>query len=225
MTVSDNSGCSGSQASAITVIAGAPLAPQNAAAVAGDTQATVSWTAPTDDSGSPITGYTVTAMQDASKTCTTTGALSCTVPGLSNGTSYSFNVVASNAIGSSPAALSNAVVPQGAQTISFANPGTQTVGATLNLAATASSGLAVSFTATGDCTLTGSSLSSAAPWGSTCTVTAEQAGNAAWLPAVAVVQSFSVVQPASVPTWGHAALALLGALLAALGLAARRRPA
>ena len=103
-------------------------------------------------------------------------------------------------------------------------PGTQTVGATLNLAATASSGLAVSFTATVDCTLTGSSLSSAAPWG-TCTVTAEQAGNAAWLPAVAVVQSFSVVQPAAVPTWGHAALALLGALLAALGLAARRRPA
>lgn len=220
VTVSDNSGCSGSQAYALTVNAGEPLAPQNAGALAGQAQASVSWTAPADDGGSPITGYTVTAVEDTSKTCTTTGALSCTVPGLSNGTSYSFSVVATNAIGSSPAAISNAVVPQGAQTISFANPGTQTVGTTLNLSASASSGLAVSFTAAGDCSLSGSTLSFSGA--GNCTVTAEQAGNAAWLPAAAVVQSFAVAQPAAVPMLGHKALAMLAVLLLALGVTRRR---
>ena len=56
--------------------------------------------------------------------------------------------------------------------------------------ATASSGLAVSFTATGDCSLGGGTVSFASP--GTCTVTASQAGDADWAAAADVVHSFAV---------------------------------
>ena len=63
-------------------------APTDVIAVAGDREATVSWVAPTI--GSP-TGYTATA-SPGGQSCTTTGALSCTVTELNRGQSYVFNV-------------------------------------------------------------------------------------------------------------------------------------
>ncbi|MEZ5207553.1 MAG: fibronectin type III domain-containing protein [Acidimicrobiales bacterium] len=89
-----------------------PGAPTAVSAVAGNTQATVSWTAPGNPGGGPILDYTVTS-SPGSKTCTAT-ATSCTVTGLVNGTSYTFTVKARNAGGQGPAsAASNAVVPSG----------------------------------------------------------------------------------------------------------------
>jgi hypothetical protein len=88
-----------------------PGAPTSVTAVGSDSSALVSWSAPASDGGSPITGYAVTSAPDG-KTCTTAGALSCTVSGLTNGTAYTFTVTATNTVGTGPAsAASNRVTP------------------------------------------------------------------------------------------------------------------
>ena len=96
-------------------------APTGASATPGNAQATVTWTASASNGGAAITSYVVRAVQDTSKSCTwTTGPLSCTVTGLTNGTSYTFTVVAVNAAGNSPAsAASKTVVPTGIHAGSF----------------------------------------------------------------------------------------------------------
>jgi fibronectin type 3 domain-containing protein len=104
----------------------APGAPTAVTATPGDASATVSWTAPVSDGGSPITGYTVTSSPGGS-TCTSTTTTSCTVDDLTNGTSYTFTVTATNAIGTSPpSSPSTGVIPvtvPGAPTGVTATPG------------------------------------------------------------------------------------------------------
>jgi len=91
----------------VTTIA-PPAAPSDVTGAAGDGQVLVSWTAPSNG-GSPITQYTVTASPGGS-TCTTTGALSCKVGGLTNDTAYTFTVTATNVAGTSPASAPSAQV-------------------------------------------------------------------------------------------------------------------
>jgi hypothetical protein len=98
-------------------VAAAPGAPTLGTAVAGDAKATVTWTAPASDGGSAVTGYTVRAFTGTPAVQTATaaaGAAARTVDvlGLSNGTSYTFDVVATNGVGTgAPSARSAAVTP------------------------------------------------------------------------------------------------------------------
>ena len=102
----------------------APGAPTGVSASAGNGSASVTWTAPSDG-GSPITSYTVTPYvagvpQQATTVTGNPPATSATVTGLTNGTSYTFTVSATNAVGTGQAsAPSNAVTPSTVVTPSF----------------------------------------------------------------------------------------------------------
>jgi hypothetical protein len=90
-----------------------PGAPTGVTATPGNAKATVSFTAPASNGGSPITGYTVTSNPaggvDANAGTTLT---THTVKSLKNGTAYTFTVTATNAIGTGPASSpSNSVTP------------------------------------------------------------------------------------------------------------------
>ena len=62
-----------------------PDPPVSVSAVAGQAQAEVSWMPGGSDGGSAVTGFTATAYPGG-QTCSTTGATSCTVNGLTSGT-------------------------------------------------------------------------------------------------------------------------------------------
>jgi hypothetical protein len=93
----------------------APSAPTGVSARAGNGNATVSWTAPSDG-GSPITSYTVTpyigSTAQGSGTVVAAPATSAMIGSLTNGQAYTFQVSATNAYGTSPnSSPSNSVTP------------------------------------------------------------------------------------------------------------------
>lgn len=177
----------------------APGAPTAVSAVAGDSSADVSFTAPSSNGGSAITSYEVTS-SPGSITATGSGS-PISVSGLTNGTAYTFTVKAINAIGTGTASSASAsVTPTGTQTIAFADPGTHSVDESLTLTAAATSGLAVSFSSSTSsvCTITTGGALSFLSTG-ICTITANQSGSAAYQAAPAVVRSFIVAAPQPAP--------------------------
>ena len=93
-----------------------PGAPTGVVASALNASSQVAWSAPANNGGSPISSYTITALINgvpstikATAPATATGAV---ITGLSNGTTYSFTVHATNSTGNSLESLpSNAVTP------------------------------------------------------------------------------------------------------------------
>jgi hypothetical protein len=85
-----------------------PGAPGVVNATAGDASATVSW-GPAADNRSAITGYQIT--WNGGQTTVPGNAQTTVIPGLANGTTYTFTVTAINAVGTGPGAASNPVTP------------------------------------------------------------------------------------------------------------------
>ncbi|SIR33036.1 Fibronectin type III domain-containing protein [Shewanella morhuae] len=182
-----------------------PGAPTAASATAGDTQASVTFSAPIFTGGAAITGYTATSNPGGFTGTSASSPL--TVTGLTNGVAYTFTVTATNSVGTGAASTAtSSTTPKAIQTINFADPGAQSFGTAPTLIASASSGLTVTFTpsTTGVCTIT---AGGALTFGSTgtCTIDANQAGDGSYLAATQVSRSFTVnaVVP-GVPTIGAA---------------------
>ena len=82
-----------------------PGPPTGVKVTPGNGYAVIAWNAPTSNGESPITGYTAQAMPGG-KICSTTGAKTCKILGLTNGEFYySFTVTARNARGQSTASV------------------------------------------------------------------------------------------------------------------------
>ena len=180
-------------------------------ATAGNADAKVTWTAPSANGGSAITGYTVTA-SPGGKTATAGTTTSATVTGLTNGTSYTFTVKATNAAGTGAAsAASKAVTPSGPPgaptgvtatagngqaTVSWTAPAATGGGAITSYKVTASPGTATA-TATGTATsATVTGLTNGTSY--TFTVTATTAGGAG--PASAPSSAVTPEGPPGAPT-------------------------
>ncbi len=144
----------------------APGAPTGLVATPGNGQVGLTWVAPASTGGSPITGYTATASPGGA-TCTAGGStFNCTVTGLTNGTPYTFTVVAANAVGPGPASAPASATPvappppptaPGAPTGLVATPGNGQVGLTWVAPASTGGSPITGYTAT------------ASPGGATCT--------------------------------------------------------
>ncbi|MFP2926380.1 fibronectin type III domain-containing protein [Pyxidicoccus sp. 3LG] len=95
------------------VVVETPDAPTALTVTPGDGQVTLSWTAPADDGGAPVTQYSVQVLQGGTPPRTeTTTSTTLTITGLTNGAEYTFTVTASNRQGAGAAsAPSAAAVP------------------------------------------------------------------------------------------------------------------
>lgn len=100
----------GTSMTAALAFSSVPGSPTNVSATAGNAAASVSFTSPTLNGGSPITGYTVTTTPSGITALGTESPINVT--GLSNGNAYTFTVVATNANGTGlPSDASNSVTP------------------------------------------------------------------------------------------------------------------
>ena len=108
VTAANASGKS-SPSTGVVGIPGVPSAPNSVHATAKKGGvADVSWAPPKASGASGITGYTATT-SPGGLFCSTTGARTCAISGLTSGTKYSISVVATNKYGSGPAATSTSI--------------------------------------------------------------------------------------------------------------------
>jgi hypothetical protein len=88
-----------------------PSTPAAPSAVLGNASATITFSTPASDGGSPITGYLITSTPGS--VTVPCGSSPCVINGLTNGTSYTFTIHAINAVGAGPDSLaSTAIIPE-----------------------------------------------------------------------------------------------------------------
>ena len=124
----------------------APNAPTGLTATPGNGQITLNWTAPSSNGGAAITGYkvyegTTAGGENLTTAVCTVSATTCVVSSLTNGTTYFFKVLATNAVGDSALSNETSATPlgvPGAPTGLTATPGNGQV--TLNWTAPSSNG-------------------------------------------------------------------------------------
>jgi hypothetical protein len=110
-----------------TPVATAPNPPTNVIADPGDASIAVTWTASAVKLGAPVTRYVATASGGGSCEATGASATSCTITGLTNGSTYTVTMRAYSGGAASESALAReAVVPRGVPTlaVSTSAPGT-----------------------------------------------------------------------------------------------------
>ena len=167
----------------IGILAVVPGIPTAVVAVRGNAQLAVTWVAPASNGGSPIIDYLVKYSSNNGSTWTNfvhpvSTAPSCTVTGLTNGTSYVIKVIAINAIGISLPSANSAPVTSlaAALTPTFGTPVKTANGFTVQItnynasyrwAGTATASGTVAINGTGLVTVTGV----AAATSSTATIT------------------------------------------------------
>ncbi len=173
-----------------------PDAPSISNVSAGNAQVILSFNAPANDGGSPITSYQV--ISNPGNVVATGSTSPLTVRGLLNGTTYTFTVTATNSAGTSGAsAPSDRVTPtlgiqkQSIGVIRF-SPITLTVGNTTTVSASATSGLVVSFDSTTPdvCSVNGNTVTGLAA--GICTIVANQEGSGNYYAAPQVSKNLTV---------------------------------
>jgi hypothetical protein len=115
-----------------------PGAPLIGTATAGNASATITFSPPSSDGGSPVTSYTVTAADlthpaHGGQTATRTGS-PLTVTGLANGDTYTLSVTATNAVGTGPrSGASNRVTPHAPAPTLSVSPGQGAAGTKISI--------------------------------------------------------------------------------------------
>jgi mono/diheme cytochrome c family protein len=214
--IRQNEGGMGSLAGVINVVAADDIATFMAYGFTGGTvpplkTQTIDFASPgnqTIGSATPVllatsnSGLAVSITSDTPAVCTVSGSTlvllasgTCSLSANQSGdTTYNAAVTVTNAFTVAP---SSGVIPT-AQTITFVSPGPQTVGTTVSLNASASSGLPVALDSTTPsvCTVTGNVLTPLTV--GDCIVTANQSGNTNFAAAPMVSLTLSVTSPTPV---------------------------
>ena len=104
-------------ATPVLVQATVPSAPRSLVATSGNDSASLSWSAPASNGGSPVTGYDVyrgtsPGTESATPLATNVSASSYTDASALNGTTYYYTVAAINAVGISPQSNEASATPQ-----------------------------------------------------------------------------------------------------------------
>ncbi|MFE8602718.1 FG-GAP-like repeat-containing protein [Archangium violaceum] len=90
---------------------GVPARPGAVSVTAGIRSATVTWEAPAEDGGAPLTGYVVESAPSGTRVTVDASVRTATFPGLSSTKAHTFGVSATNILGSGPSTVSAAVRP------------------------------------------------------------------------------------------------------------------